>query len=88
MSMKNSNNNIGNRTLPDLLGCSAMPRPTAAPRVYAVVAYNTLLFLRYFETYLGLSLSSNINITCTHKCVFILLSPGYSADIKTWKRAL
>jgi len=31
MSMKNSNNAIGNRT-PDLPGCSALPQPTAPQR--------------------------------------------------------
>jgi len=31
MSMKNSNDTIGNRTH-DLLACSAMPQPTAPPR--------------------------------------------------------
>ena len=73
--MKNSNDTIGNRT-PDLPVCSAVPQSTAPPRVYALLAYNTLLFRRYFEAYLGLYLSSNINPSFTHKCVFICTVSG------------
>ena len=70
MSTKTSNETIGNRTR-DLPACSAVPQPNAAPCMYSVLAYNTLVFFRYFETYLWLSLSSNINISFIHKCVFI-----------------
>ena len=36
--MKYSTDTIGNRTLRDLLSCSAVPHPTAPPRTY-VCAY-------------------------------------------------
>ena len=87
MPLKNSNDTIVNRT-PDLPACSAVPQPTTPPRVHSLLSYNTLLFLKYFETYLRLSVSSNINISLyTNVCVLVLC-PGYSAGIKTWKRAL
>ena len=37
MSMKNSNDTIGNRTL-DLPACSAMPQPAATPRVPTLIS--------------------------------------------------
>ena len=40
MSMKNSSNTIGNRTL-DLLTCRAVPRPTASQRAPSEDTYNT-----------------------------------------------
>ena len=70
MSIKNSNDAIGNRTR-NVQACSAISQPTAPPCVYSVLGYKTLVFLRYFETYLGLCLQSNINISFIHNCAFI-----------------
>ena len=42
MSMKNSNDTIGNRTR-DLLACSAVPQPTAPPRAPTYKVYLNLI---------------------------------------------
>jgi hypothetical protein len=82
MLMKNLNDTIGKRTL-DLPACSSVPQPTAPLRVYSLLAYNTLLFLRY----LGLSLSSNINISFTHKCVFVCTLSGLFSGHKNLEKS-
>jgi len=42
MSMKNSNDNIGNRTR-DLPACSAVPQPTVPPRGPFVIKSHNLI---------------------------------------------
>jgi len=46
MSMKNSDDNIGNRTR-DLLACSAMPQRTAPPRTPFIYIYT---YIKRFTT--------------------------------------
>jgi hypothetical protein len=56
MSMKNSNDTIGNRTR-DLPACSAVPQPTAPPR--APVGYITSLKIPYYDRALKFYLRHN-----------------------------
>ena len=53
MSMKVSNNTIGNRTL-DLPACSAVPQPAAPPRApeYIILQSNTTLSILLFPSYI------------------------------------
>jgi hypothetical protein len=51
ISMKNSNDTIGNRTL-DLSICSAVPQPTALPRAPVIQGENEMLG-RIFGTKIG-----------------------------------
>jgi hypothetical protein len=46
MSMKNSNETIGNRTR-DLLACSAVPQPIAPPRASVIQMYVEIFKLQY-----------------------------------------
>jgi len=56
MSIKNSNDTIGNRTR-DLPACSAVPQQTAPPR--ALLYFNVLqLFLKFKNDYKIVSLGS------------------------------
>ena len=47
MSIKNSNETIGNQTR-DLPGCSAVPRPTAPPRASIIIS-TTMKLIRYLS---------------------------------------
>jgi len=46
MSMKKSNDTIGNRTC-DLPACSAVPQPTAPPRAPQNIIYNIYKYIIY-----------------------------------------
>jgi len=60
MSMKNSNDNIGNRTR-NLPVCSAVPQPTASPRAPVIAIKELFLSLHCL-----LLLNCCINIKLTH----------------------
>jgi len=73
MSMKNSNDTIGNRTR-DLLACSAVPQPTALQRApFTVCVQNIIMF------------GSKFPYTCVHTLMFFVnLMIVYRAEKCHW----
>jgi hypothetical protein len=61
MSIKNSNDTIGNRTR-DLPACSAVPQPTAPPRNFVMYIFILGLKVILNEHLLGQKLLSTINL--------------------------
>ena len=59
MSMKNSNDTIGNRTC-DLSACSAVPQPTAPPRAHYTLLLLLLLLLCIVPSYGLLAIKESV----------------------------